>query len=122
MQTFTNLPHSSRVTFNVVPPVDLSLFLPNCPSTAKIEVDSKTRHFPTAKMVPSPLDLVHRFLVFPECMRLTAPEALLHPWFTTDPAVLLPTGYHTLPNLSMALWEGKTLGEWLVIMLPPAGS
>jgi len=120
--TFANLPHSSRVTFNVVPPVDLSLLLPNCPTTAKVEVDSKAGHFPTAKMIPSPLDLVYRLLVYPEHTRLRASEALLHPWFTTDPPVLLPKGYPTVPTFSTAFWEGKTLGEWLIMTLPPAAA
>lgn len=78
-------------------------------------------------MTPSPLDLLHRFLVYPESERLQASEALRHPWFIADPPILLPVAYPAKNTLDpnnlgdhhlMVVWEGKTLGEWLATTIP----
>ncbi|KAJ7842248.1 CMGC/CDK protein kinase [Mycena olivaceomarginata] len=69
--TFRELPGASSVDFMVVPKAPLVSFLPNLPS------DSATL-----------LDLIENFLAYPPTERLSAYDALNHPWF--DGPILLP--------------------------------
>jgi serine/threonine protein kinase len=98
-----------------VQPVDLPSILPNLPSTLQTDVDTKT-HMPLETMSPTPIDLVHRFLVYEPSLRLRPSKALNHPWFTSEP-LLMPDDYpdpSSLGDASMTLsWGGKSLGEWL---------
>jgi serine/threonine protein kinase len=98
-----------------VQPVDLPSILPNLPSTLQTDVDTKT-HMPLETMSPTPIDLVHRFLVYEPSLRLCPSKALNHPWFTSEP-LLMPDDYSdpsSLGDASMTLsWGGKSLGECL---------
>ncbi|KAJ6479215.1 kinase-like domain-containing protein [Mycena vitilis] len=73
--TFHTLPGASSVDFTVVPPVPLASFLPNVPPSESATV----------------LDLLERFLVYPEAQRLRAGDALKHAWLAGQ--ILLPRGY-----------------------------
>ncbi|KAG8219241.1 kinase-like protein [Butyriboletus roseoflavus] len=89
--TFLTLPDASKVSFVDVDAVDLSLLLPNLPpSTSSISLDTRT-HTPILDPVPSPLDLIHRFLVYEPSRRLHPSAALDHPWFRADPGLVLPS-------------------------------
>jgi serine/threonine protein kinase len=88
--------------------------------------------------IPSVLDLIRRFLVYPPASRLWAEDALRHPWFVErldgkaclsnaeqkdeDPAaplLLLPPGYALqrgrpdLKKISSHVWCGWTLADLL---------
>ena len=80
-------------------------------------------------MSPSPLDLLHRLLVYPPLDRICAEDALKHHWFTAaDSMVMLPSEYPVVGDVDEGnnslmpqvgfVWEGKTLGEWLRASLP----
>ncbi|KAG1748815.1 kinase-like protein, partial [Suillus occidentalis] len=88
--SFLTLPDANKLSFVDVEPVDLCSILPNFPLSAQqYEVDTKT-HVPPEIMSPTPVDLVHRFLVYEPSQRLRPSEALTHPWFTSEPLLLLP--------------------------------
>lgn len=97
---------------------DLAPLLPNLPlSLHGVEVDTET-HPPVAEKSPSPLDLIHRFLVYEPSLRLHAQEALHHPWFIAEPGLLLPqdyvasTQFEQLKGITLLTnWESRTLGE-----------
>lgn len=120
VKTFKDLPHASSVTFISTPPVDMSTLLPNLPLTLKSEPHQVTSHFPPEVSSPTPLDLIHRLLVYPPASRLNAAETLKHPWFGAD-STLLPDGYGTeecTETLQVCHhWGGKTLGEWMHLHL-----
>ncbi|TFK42174.1 kinase-like domain-containing protein [Crucibulum laeve] len=138
---FATFPSASSVVFNIVPAVPLYRLLPNLPSSSlpscasthlspsSPAASSKSSsvaaassiHSGTATPLPPPnsaLDLLSRFLVYPLGKRLSAHEALRHPWFTEGP-LLLPQGYELpeaqrhLNGVSMDQWRGKTLTELL---------
>ncbi|KAG9313846.1 kinase-like protein [Chiua virens] len=89
--SFLTLPDASKVSFANVDAVDLSSRLPNLPlSTSSIRLDTTT-HVPLPDPVSSPLDLIHRFLVYEPARRLRPSEALGHPWFKAEPGLVLPT-------------------------------
>jgi len=74
-------------------------------------------------MSSSPLDLLHRFLVYPPSERLQAADALRHPWFTSEYPIPLPVGYlldgiEYLWEHVVFDWKGKHLGELLRVALP----
>lgn len=114
LKTFQELPDASKVTFISVPSVSLASLLPNLPQSTKPESAQATSHSPPETMAPSPFDLLHRFLVYPQLERLRAAEALQHSWFTVDPMPLPPSAY----PLGNKGWEGTTLGERLHANLP----
>ncbi|KAI6011970.1 kinase-like protein, partial [Pisolithus microcarpus] len=97
---------------------DLTPLLPNLPlSLRRIQVDTET-HSPVAEKSPSPLDLIHRFLVYEPSLRLHAQEALRHPWFVAEPGLLLPQDYVASTQLEqpkgitlLTNWESRSLGE-----------
>lgn len=129
-QSFVHLPDANKVSFVDVHAMDLALLLPNLPpSTIKTILDTKT-HVPVEQMVSTPLDLVHRFLVYEPSRRLRPQDALKHPWFQTEPGLLLPDDY-PLASLQAAgidgrgllrRWESKSLGDWLKNNLPHGGN
>lgn len=120
------LPDANKLSFVDVDAVDLAPLLPNLPpSTLHVALDTKT-HTPPGEMSPTPLDLVHRFLVYEPSRRLRPRDALRNPWFDAEPALLFPDDY-AIPSAQAALlndrerlskWESKTLGELLTSSLP----
>lgn len=77
--------------------VDVAPLLPNLPpSVSNMPLDTKT-HAPSMEMTCSPLDLIHRFLVYEPSSRLRPTDALRHPWFTVEPGLVLPEGYTGYP-------------------------
>lgn len=115
-QDFKNLPHSSKINFNEAEPAKLSSFMPHLPRPVDDLTDA---HFPPEQPRDTPLDLLHRFLVYPPERRLTAEEALTHPWFAAQPPLVLPTSYPE-SGLMMQIepefrrgWQNQHLGEWL---------
>lgn len=116
-KSFLTLPDANKLSFVDVEPVDLCSILPNLPlSVQQYEVDTKT-HVPPEIMSPTLVDLVHRFLVYEPSQRLRPSEALTHPWFTSEPPLLLPDDVpapstHTQVPISTS-WGAKSLGQWL---------
>ncbi|KAI0082328.1 kinase-like protein [Panus rudis PR-1116 ss-1] len=95
--TFQDLPHATKVSFVMTAPTNLHELLPNLPPESfPVSADSA---FPSPEFKPAPLDLIHRFLVYPPSLRLTAAEALSHPWFHTDLPLVLPPGYLPTGNV-----------------------
>lgn len=122
LQGFLDLPHARKLTFNTVPAVPLQSRLPNlpCPPQTALAPHSPEdvvapAHLPDASSQLTPLDLIHRLLVYPPLRRLRASEALLHPWFADD-VILLPSEY-TVEEGTRARFAssiaGRSLGEHL---------
>ncbi|KAF9535623.1 kinase-like domain-containing protein, partial [Crepidotus variabilis] len=103
---FEDLPSAKSVTFNIVPSVPLSPILPNLP------INSEEFSYTNA------LDLLSRFLRYPSACRISAADAILHPWFFGE--ILLPSGYVSqIKGISVSFeWEGKSLEEVLCPLLP----
>ncbi|KAG1842246.1 kinase-like domain-containing protein [Suillus subalutaceus] len=120
--SFLSLPDANKLSFINVEPIDLPSILPNFPSSAqRHEVDTKT-HMPQETMSPTPVDLIHRFLVYEPSQRLRPSNALTHPWFTSEPPLLLPDDFpapsiHGEASISFS-WGTKSLGEWLLDVHP----
>ena len=104
-QSFTALPDAQKITFQSTPAIDLTLLLPNLPRESQM-AESNGSHFPPTAVIPSPLDLLQRLLVYPPDQRLKAADALSHPWFRSG-ALSLPEGYSldTVPNSSLLTVE-----------------
>jgi len=118
--SFLSLPDATKLSFIDVQPVDLPSILPNLPSSAmQYDVNTKT-HMPPETMSPTPIDLIHRFLVYEPSQRLRPSKALTHPWFSSEP-LLIPDDYPPPSSQgdSMTLsWGGKSLGGWLSDVYP----
>ncbi|TFY75698.1 hypothetical protein EWM64_g8315 [Hericium alpestre] len=123
--TFGDLPDATKISFAEVPGIDFASILPNLslppppPQGRRISERSQLSHLPPADAVPTPQDLVHRFLVYPQSSRLTADAALKHPWFTSDVPLLLPpevTSRGAAPSVSET-WKGKSLEGWLQVIM-----
>lgn len=96
------------------PCVELKPHLPNLPQG--VEATSASHVIPPdIPMRSSPLDLIHRLLVYPSGDRLTAADVLNHSWFRDEEALLLPT--EIPPDVSgppvMSVWNGQPLGYWV---------
>ncbi|KAI0066533.1 kinase-like protein [Artomyces pyxidatus] len=113
--TFTKLPDANKVNFIDAPVVDLRTLLPHLPEEHRQPPPVETSsHFPPEGQAPSPLDLIHRLLVYPPASRLRAASALEHPWFAADPPVQIPASVliHTNSHIS-ALPVDRPLSPWL---------
>lgn len=118
--SYKQIPSANKPTLSEQFAVDLAPLLPNLPSSLRrIQVDTET-HPPVAEKSPSPLDLIHRFLVYEPSLRLHAQEALRHPWFVAEPGLLLPQDYVVSTQLEqlkgitlLTNWESRSLGEMI---------
>ncbi|KAG2106956.1 kinase-like protein [Suillus discolor] len=120
--SFLNLPDANKLSFINADPVDLPSMLPNFPSSAQQHEADTKNHTPRETMSPTPVDLIHRFLVYEPSQRLRPSRALTHPWFTSEPLLLLPDDFpvSNIPGeapISLS-WGAKSLGEWLSDVLP----
>ncbi|XP_035676729.1 cyclin-dependent kinase 20-like [Branchiostoma floridae] len=70
----SELPDYNKITFPENPPIPLEVVVPDAS--------------------PQAIDLLKRFLVYPSSQRVSAKEALLHPYFFTEP---LPAHHSELP-------------------------
>ncbi|GAA6112189.1 cyclin-dependent kinase 20, partial [Tachysurus ichikawai] len=70
----TELPDYNKITFKDNPPIPLEEIVPDTS--------------------PQAIDLLRKFLVYPSKQRIGARQALLHPYFFTDP---LPAHHSELP-------------------------
>ncbi|ETW86672.1 hypothetical protein HETIRDRAFT_308454, partial [Heterobasidion irregulare TC 32-1] len=122
--TFLDLPDAPKVTFRDAPGVVLATLLPHLPSHDRERKegsgDRDPLHFPPQEMSPTPLDLIHRLVVYPPSSRLAAVDALRHPWFTEDAPLLLPESGMDLPPHAQTTWQDKPLACWLGALLPVA--
>lgn len=106
---FKALPDANKVSFIDALPVDLRTIMPNLPQVdGDADVNVRPGHFPPEEPVPSAIDLVQRFIVYPPERRLTAANALQHPWIAAG-SLLLPPGYPV--DNAVAEWNGRTLGQ-----------
>ncbi|KAL4070341.1 kinase-like protein [Scleroderma citrinum] len=124
--SFMQLPDANKLSFANADAVDLTPLLPNLPpSTLHVSFDTKT-HMPLGEMSPTPLDLIHRFLIYEPSIRLRPRDALHNPWFEAELGLLLPDDYPVASTQAAQLegrkvlekWESKTLGELLKSNLP----
>ncbi|XP_043535269.1 cyclin-dependent kinase 20 [Chiloscyllium plagiosum] len=74
IQEITELPDYNKITFKENPPIPLEHVVPDAS--------------------PEAVDLLKRFLVYPSKQRISAAEALLHPYFFKEP---LPAHHSELP-------------------------
>ncbi|TFY64632.1 hypothetical protein EVG20_g5881 [Dentipellis fragilis] len=118
--SFKDLPDATKVTFTEAEGVDLASLLPNMPLEHRRSETLSIAHCPPPDPTPSPLDLIHRFLVYPQASRLKARDALMHPWFQSEPPVLLlpeTESAATSSALTSKSWNGKSLGDWLRVVM-----
>jgi len=118
---FDRLPHATGVEFRKVPSVDLKSHLPNLPSDVP---STGSGHEASSIITASPLDLIHRLLMYPPHRRFKAADSLRHPWFQTDSHgdLLLPSEH---PGTKEApaqhrwntVWNENELGHWLSMFL-----
>lgn len=102
-QGFNDLAAGRSVTFNEVPAVQLDTRLPNLPC-------------PSDVMRTHAIDLVSKLLVYPPESRLSAQDALSHPFLTCDEVpLLLPPGYPLGEGQEgrqvQVEWEGLSLRD-----------
>jgi len=106
---FLSLPDANKLSFLDVQPIELPSIVLNLPSSAlQHDIDTKT-HMPSEMMSPTPIDLVHRFLVFEPSQCLCPSNALAHPWLTSKP-LLIPDDYPTPSsqcNTPVTRWGGR---------------
>ncbi|THH11047.1 hypothetical protein EW145_g898 [Phellinidium pouzarii] len=115
---FDALPDANKVEFKVVPSVDLLPYMPNLPFGTG---STGSAHAPPTIIIPSPLDLIHRLLVYPPETRIKASDALMHPWFLSahDVPLILPTDHPQARkdaspgNTWETTWHGKEMEHWL---------
>lgn len=105
--------------------MELRTHLPNLPAEVG---PTSSEHKPPQEMAATPLDLIHRLLVYPPEARLRAADALRHPWFVGEGDAIVPV---LLPNRrgntrhssdkavvgEISKWKGKPLSHWLDVAL-----
>ena len=103
-----------------MPSVELKPRLPNLPPAVPSTGFAHKPPDPSRDRKPTPLDLIHRLLVYPPEDRLKANEVLEHPWFaeTGDGVVplLLPADHPRATESGgcwQMRWHEKDLGYWL---------
>ena len=124
-QEFNELPGAKSVVFNIVPAVPLSPLLPNLPPSYVLHSATTSTNDNASSEKPTNLvlNLLQQFLLYPPGLRIRAKDALHHPWFTSqDSIILLPKGY-SLENeyhhvKTVDEWQGKSLEEWLPLIVP----
>ncbi|KDQ18232.1 hypothetical protein BOTBODRAFT_128323 [Botryobasidium botryosum FD-172 SS1] len=101
---FRNLPDAQKLSFTDVPAMPLSPLLPNLPNPEFTPAGA------------SPLDLIQRLLAYPPTSRLSAQEALSHPWFASGDLVL-PTGHpgptYGEKTIASLKWQAQPIGDWV---------
>jgi cyclin-dependent kinase 8/11 len=101
-QEYEKLPGAQSLVFNVVPKVPLAPLLPNLP--------------PSSQKSPA-LDILAKFLQYPPSSRISAGDALQHPWFTTSAIICLPRGYTLdqsgFDDVVRYEYNGRSFGELL---------
>ncbi|KZT73248.1 kinase-like protein [Daedalea quercina L-15889] len=111
---FGLLPDASKVSFQVAPKQNLQLLLPNVPAS------SSTVH--TDRPAESNcVNLVEKFLSYQPSMRMSAADALRHPWFTEAAPLVVPPRY-TAASDDVQIeetWESQTLADHLIAILHP---
>lgn len=120
IQTFDDLPDANKIQFKVVPCIDLKCRLPNLPSGIQ---STGSSHKPPEKQSPTPLDLIHRLLVYPPGDRMKASDVLQHLWFSAneDAPLLLPKDFPSIQEGTKGgdwdtLWHGEDLRHWLNVI------
>ncbi len=83
----SELPDYNKIVFPTLPPVPLHEILPDVPADA--------------------LALIQKFLVYRPQQRITAAQALLDPYFTTEPLPLHPSHLRQLAALPLVLRERR---------------
>ena len=104
-QEYEKLPGAQSIVFNVVPKVPLAPLLPNLPPLSLVSQASPV------------LDILAKFLQYPPSSRLTAEDALQHPWFTTSAILCLPQDYKLdrseFDDIVRYEYNGRMFGELL---------
>src|SRR5260221_5394556 len=107
-QEYEKLPDTQSVVFNVVPKVPFAPLLPILPPSSLVSQAS------------SVLDILAKFLQYPTSSRLTAADALQHPWFTSG-VLCLPQGYSLdqsgFDDVVCYEYNGRMFGELLISKL-----
>lgn len=109
---FSLLPDANKISFRMVPRQALRTLLPNLPPTTT----------PALSDQRNCVDLIDRLLTYQPSMRLSAANALRHPWFTEAAPLLVPPGYTAASDdaQGVEIWEGKTLADLLLPKLHPS--
>lgn len=108
---FNELPDANKVSFEVVPPVDLTALLPNIPTvsilTTRPDIPGS---FPTAL-----LDLLEQLLTYPPLKRPRPAAIRPHPLFTDSLPILLPAEHPDLQDIRYTVvWNDRQLKDLLL--------
>ncbi|EIW87347.1 kinase-like protein [Coniophora puteana RWD-64-598 SS2] len=130
--SFLSLPDANKISFVDAHPIPLSSLLPHLPPSLRALHDPSsldtTSHAPKplADAAATPLDLLHRLLVYEPSRRLCAHDALHHPWLADKTGVLLPEGYKPAAGTAIYTWADpvardqesreRTLGDLIASM------
>ncbi|KZV64580.1 kinase-like protein [Peniophora sp. CONT] len=115
--TFRELPDATKVNFIEAPVIDLVSLLPHVPEDRPPTKEGEISHFPDAQPSSSAADLIHRFLVYPQSQRLSAKDALKHPWLTASP-LLVPSALQGAMGADVILeYNGRTLADHLQVFM-----
>ncbi|SBT32924.1 cdc2-related protein kinase 3, putative (CRK3) [Plasmodium ovale wallikeri] len=93
MKYLRNLPHWNVLKFNPAHPSNMN----NVNQNKKTEIEASIRNIPGIGELG--LDLIKKLLKWQPCDRITASEALNHPWFKTNP---IPEKIHQRNNIKAA--------------------
>ncbi|TIA85383.1 hypothetical protein E3P99_04005 [Wallemia hederae] len=113
---YADLPDYNKITFNSPTPKHLSSFLPYLPEVPD-PVPSTFAHTPTYEPIATAYDLIERLLQYSAPKRLSATDAINHPWITSSPILVPAQGSHDAYSRSTHSYthsfQGKTLPMWL---------
>ncbi|KAI0275240.1 kinase-like domain-containing protein [Gloeopeniophorella convolvens] len=117
--TFAELPDANKINFMDAPGVHLQTLLSHIDLPPP---DRPPSHSPPTEQVPTALDFVQRFLVYPPESRLKAADALRHPWLMDEGPLVLPSSVLRAGDAELgasSLRADRTAGQWLKMFFAP---
>ncbi|TIB05683.1 hypothetical protein E3P96_01027 [Wallemia ichthyophaga] len=113
---YATLPDYNKISFNKPIPNHLSNYLPYLPEVPD-PVPNTFMHTPNYKPIATIYDLIERLLQYSSARRLSATDAINHPWISNFPILVPAQGTHEDYSRSTHSYahsfEGKTLPMWL---------
>ncbi|EIM20531.1 kinase-like protein [Wallemia mellicola CBS 633.66] len=112
---YAQLPDYNKISFKSTTPKHLSEYLPYLPEVPD-PLPETFNHQPNYKPIATAYDLIERLLQYSPSRRLSATDAINHPWIKDFP-ILIPADTHASVTRSThtytELFDGRTLPMWL---------
>ena len=109
------MPDYNKISFKSTTPKHLSEYLPYLPEVPD-PLPETFNHQPNYKPIATAYDLIERLLQYSPSRRLSATDAINHPWIKDFP-ILIPADTHACVTRSThtytELFDGRTLPMWL---------